>query len=33
VVLDRSGKTVQRFEGLAKPEEIRAAIVKAESAG
>jgi len=33
VVLDRNGNTVQRFEGLAKPEEIRAAITKAQNAG
>jgi thiol:disulfide interchange protein len=33
IILDRSGKTVQRFDELAKPEEIRAAVIKAESAG
>ncbi|HWF10305.1 MAG TPA: cytochrome c biogenesis protein CcdA [Bryobacteraceae bacterium] len=33
VVLDRNGKTVQRFDGLAKPDEIRAAISKAQNAG
>ena len=33
LVLDRSGKTVQRFEGFRKPEEIRAAIAKAQAAG
>ena len=33
VVIDRQGNTVQRFDGLAKPEEIRAAVAKAESAG
>ncbi len=33
IVLDRAGKIVQRFEGLAKPEEIRAAVVKAQAAG
>jgi thiol:disulfide interchange protein DsbD len=31
VVLDRSGKTVQRFEGIAKAEEIRAAVAKAQA--
>jgi thiol:disulfide interchange protein len=33
VVLDRNGKTVQRFEGIAKPEEIRAAVARAQNAG
>jgi hypothetical protein len=34
VVLDRNGKAVQRFEGLIdKPEELRAAIAKAQNAG
>jgi thiol:disulfide interchange protein len=33
LVLDRSGNTVQRFDGLAKPDEIRAAIAKAQNAG
>jgi thiol:disulfide interchange protein len=33
VVLDRNGNTVQRFDGLAKPEEIRAAVEKAQNAG
>jgi thiol-disulfide isomerase/thioredoxin len=33
LVLDRNGNTVQRFEGFTKPEEIRAAIAKAQSAG
>jgi hypothetical protein len=33
VVLDRNGKIIQRFDGLAKPEEIRAAVAKAENAG
>jgi thiol:disulfide interchange protein DsbD len=33
VVLDRNGKTVQRFDGLARPDEIRAAISKAQNAG
>ena len=31
VVLDRNGNTVKRFDGLAKPEEIRAAIDKAQT--
>ena len=31
VVLDRNGNTVQRFDGLATPEEIRAAVAKAQS--
>jgi thiol-disulfide isomerase/thioredoxin len=33
VVLDKKGNTIQRFEGLAKPEEIRIAISKAQNAG
>jgi thiol:disulfide interchange protein DsbD len=33
LVLDKNGKTVQRFEGFTKPEEIRAAVAKAQSAG
>jgi thiol:disulfide interchange protein DsbD len=33
VVLDRNGKPVQRFDGLATPDEIRAAVVKAQTAG
>jgi thiol:disulfide interchange protein len=33
VVLDRNGKTVQRFEGLTKAEDIRAAVTKAQNAG
>jgi hypothetical protein len=33
VVLDKTGRTVQRFDGLATAEEIRAAIAKAQSAG
>jgi thiol:disulfide interchange protein len=33
VVLDRNGKTVQRFDGVAKAEDIRAAISRAEAAG
>jgi thiol:disulfide interchange protein DsbD len=32
IVMDRNGNTVQRFNGLAKPEEIRAAITKAQAA-
>jgi thiol:disulfide interchange protein len=33
VVLDRKGNTVKRFDGLATPDEIRAAIAKAQDAG
>jgi thiol:disulfide interchange protein len=33
VILDRNGNAIQRFDGLAKPEEIRAAVTKAQSAG
>jgi thiol:disulfide interchange protein DsbD len=33
VVLDRNGNTVQRFDGLASPADIRAAIAKAQTAG
>jgi thiol:disulfide interchange protein DsbD len=33
LVLDRNGKTVQRFDGFTKPEEIRAAVAKAQNAG
>lgn len=33
VVLDKNGKTVQRFEGLTKAEDIRAAVTKAQNAG
>lgn len=33
IILDRNGNTVKRFDGLAKPEEIRAAVAKAQSAG
>jgi hypothetical protein len=32
LVLDRNGNTIQRFEGLAKPADIRAAIKKALTA-
>jgi thiol:disulfide interchange protein len=33
VVLDRNGNTVKRFDGLAKPDEIRDAVTKAQQAG
>jgi thiol:disulfide interchange protein len=33
VVLDRSGNPVKRFDGLATPDEIRAAVAKAQTAG
>ena len=33
LILDRKGNTVKRFDGLTKPEEIRAAITKAQNAG
>ena len=33
LVLDKTGKTVQRFDGFTKPEEIRTAITKAQNAG
>ncbi len=33
LVLDKNGKTVQRFEGFTKPEDIRAAVAKAQSPG
>ena len=33
IVMDRNGNTVQRFNGQAKPEDIRAAITKAQNAG
>ena len=33
IVLDKNGKTVQRFDGFTKPEDIRAAVAKAQSAG
>jgi thiol:disulfide interchange protein DsbD len=33
VVIDRKGNTVKRFDGLASPAEIRAAIAQAQSAG
>ena len=33
LVLDKSGKTVQRFDGFTKPEDIRAAVAKAQNAG
>ncbi len=33
IVFDKNGNTVERFNGLAKPEEIRAAITKAQNAG
>ncbi len=33
IVFDRAGKPVQRFNGLAKPAEIRAAVAKAQNAG
>jgi len=33
LVLDRNGNTVQRFDGLATPAAIRAAVVKAQNAG
>ena len=32
IVLDRFGKIVQRFDGFAKPEEIRAAVARAQTA-
>ncbi len=31
LVLDRNGNTIKRFDGLAKPEEIRAAVTKAQA--
>jgi thiol:disulfide interchange protein len=33
LVLDRNGNTVKRFDGLVKPDEIRAAIAQAQNAG
>jgi thiol:disulfide interchange protein len=33
LVLDKNGKTVQRFDGFTKPEDIRAAVAKAQNAG
>ncbi len=33
IVLDKNGKTVQRFDGFTKPEDIRAAVAKAQNAG
>jgi thiol-disulfide isomerase/thioredoxin len=33
IVIDRNGNTVQRFDGLATPAEIRAAVTKAPTAG
>jgi thiol-disulfide isomerase/thioredoxin len=33
IVFDRKGKTVQRFDGEATPEQIRSAIAKAQTAG
>ena len=33
VILDRNGNTIQRFDRLATPQEIRAAVTKAQSAG
>jgi len=33
LILDRNGNTVKRFDGLAKAEEIRAAVTKAQNAG
>jgi len=33
LVIDKTGKTVQRFEGQIKPEDVRAAIAKAQTAG
>jgi thiol:disulfide interchange protein len=33
LILDRNGNTIKRFDGLAKPEEIRAAVEKAQNAG
>jgi len=33
LILDRNGNTIKRFDGLAKPEEIRAAVTKAQNAG
>ena len=33
VVLDRKGNTVERFDQLATPAQIRAAIAKAQAAG
>jgi thiol:disulfide interchange protein len=33
VILDRNGNTIQRFDQLATPQEIRAAVTKAQSAG
>ena len=32
LILDRNGNTVQRFDGLATPDEIRAAVTKAQNA-
>jgi thiol:disulfide interchange protein len=33
LILDRNGNTVKRFDGFTKPDEIRAAIAKAQNAG
>lgn len=33
LILDKNGKTVQRFDGFTKPEDIRAAVAKAQNAG
>jgi hypothetical protein len=33
LVLDKNGNTVQRFDGLTKAEDIRAAVTKAQNAG
>jgi thiol:disulfide interchange protein DsbD len=33
LIIDRNGNTVQRFDGFTKPEEIRAAVAKAQNAG
>ena len=33
LILDRNGNTVKRFDSLTKPEEIRAAVAKAQNAG
>jgi glutathione peroxidase-family protein len=33
LVLDKNGKTVERFDGLIEPEKLRAAVAKAQNAG
>jgi glutathione peroxidase-family protein len=33
LILDRNGNMVKRFDGLAKPDEIRTAVTKAQAAG